>query len=72
MLARLKGWRTVAFNALTGAASVALLVLGYLQTVDLSSVLSPRDALFAAVAINVANIVLRAVTTTPLGAEKAE
>lgn len=71
MLAALKGWRTVALNALTGAASVTLLVLAYLESVDLSAILSPRDALLAAIAINVANIVLRALTTTPVGQRDA-
>ncbi len=63
----MKGYRTQIFNVLNAVSSASLLILAYLQTVDLSSILSPKEALMWIVGINVVNIILRQLTTGPVG-----
>lgn len=62
-----KGWRTVAFNVLAAIAAVAAPVLDALSGVDLSALLTKDEAAAFAIGVAVANSVLRAITTTPLG-----
>jgi hypothetical protein len=69
MLTKLKGWRTVIANAFMGAVPLVLLLLAYLQTLDVSSVFSPVGVLVYTVLVNVVNIALRYVTTTPVGTQ---
>lgn len=58
----LKGWRTILVNALVIAAGVA----AYLDAAGIKDILPPGYA-WVPVAIGVANIVLRIVTTTAVG-----
>lgn len=59
-------WKTTLLNAVSGGVSVVLLILGYLQTLDLSHILTPSQALMWTAAVNIATIVLRAVSTKPI------
>lgn len=59
-------WKTTALQAISGGASIILLVLGYLGSVNLQSVLPPDRALLWIVAINVAQLVLRAFGVKPI------
>jgi len=62
----LKGWRTIAFNFAVASISVIDLVLN--DGSILSTVFAnPARAAAAVVALKAANIVLRVLTTTPLG-----
>jgi hypothetical protein len=72
MLTKLKGWRTVIANAFMGAVPLVLLLLAYLQTLDVSSVFSPVGVLVYTVAVNVVNIALRYITTTPVGSQEPQ
>jgi membrane-bound acyltransferase YfiQ involved in biofilm formation len=67
MFGKLKGWRTVLLNGLSAVASTLLLVLAYLDTVNLTSVLTPTQSLMWTIGVNVLTIVLRQVTNTPIG-----
>jgi uncharacterized membrane protein len=62
MLSYLKGWRTIAVNVVVVAAGV----VAYLNDSTLGSLLPPKYA-WVPIAIGVANIVMRSVTTTPVG-----
>lgn len=59
-------WKTTALNVISATASAILLVLGYLQTVNLASIVSPTQALTWTVAVNVATILLRAYGVKPI------
>lgn len=66
----MKGWRTVVLNALL----VLLAVTDYLVSASgiLPSVFSdPKQAAAIVVGVNVVNVVLRFVTTTPIGKRDA-
>ncbi len=52
-------FKILVLNIVNGLATTALAVLGYLQTINLSGILSAEQALWWMVGINVANIVLR-------------
>ena len=62
-----QGWRTVAFNALTIAATVAGPVIEHLVAVPWHEVFDQQTAFFIVLFINVANIAFRSMTTTPVG-----
>jgi hypothetical protein len=66
MIASLKGWRTVALNAFVSLVSLVALVAAYLDAANIASYLPPQYA-WITLALGVANIVLRRLTTTPLG-----
>ncbi len=59
-------WKTTALNVFSFVASFVLLALGYLQTVNLSAILSPRDALLWTAAVNLLTLFLRALGTRPI------
>ena len=59
-------WKSTLLNGVSGTVSVMLLILGYLQTLDLSHILTPQQALLWVVGVNIATIVLRAVSTKPI------
>lgn len=63
----MRGWRTLAVNALTAAGIVALEALRFLGEVDWAAALGQRQALWIVVAVNLANIALRHVTGEPAG-----
>jgi hypothetical protein len=59
-------WKTTALNVASAVLSSILLVLGYLQTVNVAGVLSPQQALLWTVGVNVLTILLRAYGTRPI------
>lgn len=59
-------WKTTALNVASAVLSSILLVLGYLQTVNVAGVLSPQQALLWTVGVNVVTILLRAYGTRPI------
>jgi hypothetical protein len=66
---KLKGWKTVAWNSLVGISGIALYMIDQLQTVDFSKVFMPSTVGWLMLGLSVAGILLRAVTTTQIGAK---
>jgi hypothetical protein len=62
---KMKGWRTVLL-------SVALAVVGVLQTADWATIVGPRQVGPTMLAIAILVAVLRAVTDTPVGRKGSE
>jgi hypothetical protein len=63
----MKGWRTFALNAFAAASIIVAEIMAMLAGVDWDAHL-PRDvAIWIVVAVNIANIVLRHVTSGPAG-----
>jgi len=56
----MKGWRTLAIN-------LAIAAFGVLEATDWTGLLGSGSAGLAVTGIGIANMVLRSVTTTPLG-----
>jgi hypothetical protein len=56
----MKGWRTLASNLVVAA-------FGVLEAADWTGLLGDGSAGLAITAIGIANMVLRAITTTPVG-----
>jgi hypothetical protein len=56
----LKGYKTVVFNSATAVAALA-------QYTDLVQVVAPEYVPLALLVVGVANLVLRYLTTTPIG-----
>ena len=67
--AKLKGWKTVAWNSMVAVSGVGLYLIDQLQTVDFSKVLTPSTVGWIMVGLAVVGIVLRAVTTNAIGAK---
>lgn len=67
MLQKLKGYRTIIFGTLLAASGAILEILVMLQAIDLSFLFSPRSAVIANIVIGVMVVVLRFVTTGPVG-----
>jgi hypothetical protein len=67
MMAWLKGWRTALFNGLVAAGVVLGEILQFAVGFNWESIVSARQAAYVVLGINIANILLRAVTTTPIG-----
>ncbi len=63
----LKGWRTVVLNAIPAVGVVLTDVLGYLAGFEWSGLIEAKTAALMVLATNVANIVLRVLTTTRVG-----
>lgn len=62
-----KGWRTVAANAAVGLPMVLAEILNFAIGIDWKEVMPAGYAPLIVIGVNVLNIVLRAVTTTPMG-----
>lgn len=66
-----KGWRTIVANALSGFAitvvPLAQPIFDQLTVVAWNDVFDATTAVFITVAVNVMNIWLRKITTTPMG-----
>lgn len=67
----MKGWRTIIWNAAFGVLTVIVPLAAYLSSFNWSGIVSQKTALVIALAMNViniaGNIVLRALTDTPIG-----
>lgn len=62
-----KGWRTIAANVVAGGAVVLGTLLDALSGFDWREVLPPDYAAYVVLAMTILNLVLRVVTTTPIG-----
>lgn len=58
----LKGWRTTIFN-------FAVIVASFAEYMEIISVASPQNAPLIILAIGIANMVLRYMTTTPIASK---
>ena len=67
--AKLKGWKTVAWNSVVAVSGILLVLADQLQTVDWSRVFTPTVCGMIVVGLSVAAILLRLVTTTAIGAK---
>ena len=63
----MKGYRTILINFALAALALAAEIASWLTTFDWAAWLPPQYALWVIVTVNVANIALRFVTTTPVG-----
>lgn len=59
-------WKTTLVAGLTAFGSIVLLILGYLQTVNLAGIVTPERALVVGIIINVAILMLRAFGVKPI------
>ena len=66
-LLKLKGWRTIIVNAVIGLPALVLALLDELKAVDISPLLPPSFGVKIIAAMTVAAIVLRFLTTGPVG-----
>ena len=62
-----KGWRTVVVNGAIGVLAIAGEVVNFALGFDWKTVIPPEYAPWAILSLNVVNIVLRGVTTGPIG-----
>ena len=63
----MKGYRTIAINFALATLALAAEIASWLSAFDWGAWLPPQYALWVIVSVNIANIVLRFVTTTPVG-----
>lgn len=59
-------WKTTLLNAISAGASAILLVLGYLQTLNVASIVTPTQALIWTAGVNIATLLLRAYGVRPI------
>lgn len=72
MMKKLKGWRTVIVGALVGVPLALLQILEAAQVIDLRDVLPEPWGSRIALAVSVAMVLLRLITTGPIGAKDDE
>lgn len=65
--AKLRGWRTLAFNAVLGSGSAVLLFLDELKQLDLSAIVSAKVLPYITLAVSIVGILLRVYTAAPMG-----
>jgi hypothetical protein len=65
--AKLRGWRTVAWNSFVGTSGILLLLTDQLQTVEWSRMFTPSVVGAIIVGLSIVAIVLRVITTTAIG-----
>jgi Flp pilus assembly protein protease CpaA len=63
----MKGYRTIIFNAVTLLVMVAGAVLQYVGQLGITDAQAALVGLAATLMVNIGNMYLRSVTTTPLG-----
>ncbi len=66
----MKGYRTILINFALASLALAAEITSWLTAFDWAAWLPPQYALWVIVGVNIANIVLRFVTTTPVGSAK--
>jgi hypothetical protein len=59
-------WKTTLLNVISFVASLILLILGYLQTINVAAVLTPTQALLWTAAVNILTLMLRAYGVRPI------
>lgn len=62
-----KGWRTIILNGLSAVLIGGGELIGYLAGFSWGSVFSTETAMWLTLGLNIANIALRTMTTTPVG-----
>jgi hypothetical protein len=70
MWAKIKGYKVLVFNVFVTAALAGVEVTSYLTGVRWGDVFDPQTALWITVGVAVVNIVLRFLTTGPVGSPK--
>lgn len=68
----LKGWKTIVWNAFLGLAAPVAIALQQLGAIDWSQYVGPVGAVFIGLGIAVVGILLRVVTTGPVGSKGEE
>ena len=63
----MKGYRTIIFNAVTLLVMVAGAALQYVGHLGMTDAQAALVGLIATLAVNISNMYLRRVTTTPIG-----
>ena len=63
----MKGYRTIIFNAASLAVMVAGVLLQYMDSLPLTDAQAAIFGVAATIVVNLGNMYLRTVTTTPLG-----
>jgi hypothetical protein len=66
---RLKGWKTVVINALVGLPATALYVYEQFANVDITPLIPAKYAAAAVAGMAVLGVVLRIITTGPVGSK---
>jgi hypothetical protein len=64
---RLKGWKTVAVNAIVGLPASLLFIWEQFQGVDVTPLIPAQYAAAAVAAMAIVGVVLRILTTGPIG-----
>ncbi len=72
LLEQSKGWRTIIFGAIVGAPLTILQILNELSVLDLTTVIPPPWGVRIATAVTVVMILLRLITTGPVGSKGDE
>lgn len=67
IVAKLKGWRTIIWNAIIGVVPVFGVVAQQLQGFDFTPYMTPLNAIIAGAVISAVGIWLRMVTDSPVG-----
>ena len=67
MFTRFKGYRTIIFNTLASLVPIFILVMEVLNTSGIQAVLPPDWLTIYTIVVTIGNIILRYVTTTPVG-----
>ncbi len=63
----MKGWRTIAFNAVSVAVTVGGAALLYVDRLPITDAQAAMAGLGATLIVNLGNMDLRSITTTPMG-----
>ena len=63
----MKGWRTIAFNAVSIAVTVCGAALIYVDRLPITDTQAAMSGLAATLIVNLGNMYLRSITTTTMG-----
>jgi hypothetical protein len=66
---KLKGWKTIVWNVVLGLSAPVAVALQQLGAIDWSQYVGPIGAVFIGLGIAAVGILLRVVTTGPVGAK---
>lgn len=66
---KLKGWKTIIINALIGLPASLLFFYDQFSTIDFTPLIPTKYAAIAVAAMSVMGVVLRIVTTGPVGSK---
>ena len=67
----LKGWRTVVINAIPAFGILVTEIIGFAAGFGWDAIMAAETAAYMTLSTNVANIVLRFTTNTPVGAKES-